>query len=400
MVDRSSRLLLSIIVGISVMRNIGPFEYSHVAFYLMVLSMVQASISISNDGVLLRENAKSQIHSIKISKSAMMLRLFSSFALIIFAFIWIYFSPEYFNDKKPILWLAILSGILYCFDPMEQYAQANFISKEIFYKKQLIFFIFGITKVIAAFEGHAIHVIYIYTLELIALSFVYCNLAIKSGFIDVKVSFSDVFQLLKHSTPFWLTGLMLVFTSQMDMYFVSLKLDSKDVGNYGATKQIVLTMQILIGVLASGVIPIANKIYYHNRVKFKDLTLKIYVIGFFVAFSMYFASNFFVGNYAEEILGYKYSHVKELFPIISLSFPIALFGTITSLYVTLYELHIVQVLRVTFGFLVALCLSVIYYNEYTAVMGSYIFIISMTISDIIFPVVFFSLRQMLSRKPR
>lgn len=234
--EKVSRIISGILVGILVARYLGPAQFGLISYALNVVAIFTVFSTLGLDSIVVRELITRNENKNKILGTTIILRLAGSVIVVLAATI--YSSMRDNNQQTFIVFLVSLSIILQSFTVVDFYFQSVVQGKFTAINQVITLLISSIVKIIfiytkAPIEYFAAMVLFEATLTAINQYIFYSRIGGKM--LEWRFSFGEVKELLSHSWPIIVSGLMMMVYQKMDQILIKRFIyDLKYLGNYAA----------------------------------------------------------------------------------------------------------------------------------------------------------------------
>jgi O-antigen/teichoic acid export membrane protein len=254
--DKFSRLLVSLFVGIFIVRQLGPASFGEFSFTLAIVGMVSPLAAVGISSILTREFVKFPKKRGVILGSALAVRLIAAIICVIGLFFFMYFS----GIEATLLFMSVLFSLSLIFDSTNSLAQlfdADLKSKLSIICGQIVLVISTILKIILLVLG--LPVVYFVLVSLIEsiLSAVILWFLYKQNYSTMRVSFDFeiIKKLAKSGLPFMLAGLGTILYMHADQVVVGYMLPVASVGFYAVAVKLSEFFYFIPAAISTSVFP-------------------------------------------------------------------------------------------------------------------------------------------------
>jgi len=235
LVEKMSRIISGILVGVLVARYLGPEKFGLISYALNVVAIFTIFSTLGLDSIVVRELITRNDKKDEILGTSFLLRLIGSLIVVIIATV--YSSMRDNHQQTFIVFLVSLSIILQSFTVVDFYFQSKALGKLTAINQVITLFLSSIVKIVfiyikAPLEYFASMVLFEATLTAINQYLFYKNRG-ENVFIW-RFSFIEAKELLSHSWPIIISGLIMVIYQKMDQILIKRFLDLTLLGNYAA----------------------------------------------------------------------------------------------------------------------------------------------------------------------
>lgn len=239
LVEKLSRIISGVLVGILVARYLGPEQFGMISYALSVVAIFTIFSSLGMDSIIIRELITRNEHKNKILGTSFYLRLIGAIAVVVAATF--YSSIRDDAQNTYIVFLVSLSVVLQAFTVVDFYFQSQVLGKYTAINQVITLVLSSIVKLLLIYynkpvEYFASMVVLEALLTLINQFWFYKS----SGehFNQWKFSWLEAKILLGHSWPIIVSGFVMMVYQKMDQILIKRFLDLNILGNYAAAARI------------------------------------------------------------------------------------------------------------------------------------------------------------------
>jgi O-antigen/teichoic acid export membrane protein len=239
LIEKLSRIISGILVGILVARYLGPEQFGMISYALNVVAIFTVFSSLGMDSIIVRELITRNIDKNKILGTSFCLRLIGSIAVVAVATF--YSSIRDDTQNTYIVFLVSLSVMLQAFTVVDFYFQSQVLGKYTAINQVITLILSSIVKLLLIYfnkpvEYFASMVVLEATLTLINQFWFYR----KNGqhLSQWQFSWKEAGILLGHSWPIIVSGFVMMVYQKMDQILIKRFLDLNALGNYAAAIRI------------------------------------------------------------------------------------------------------------------------------------------------------------------
>ncbi len=235
LLEKMSRIISGILVGVLVARYLGPDQFGLISYALNVVAIFTVFSTLGLDSIVVRELITRTEHKNNILGTTFLMRLIGAIIVVIAATI--YSSMRDNNQQTFIVFLVSLSIIMQSFTVVDFYFQSKVLGKLTAINQVITLFLSSIVKIVfiyikAPLEYFASMVLFEATLTAINQYLFYRSRG--ENVFEWRFSFAEAKELLMHSWPIIISGLMMMVYQKMDQILLKRFLDLTSVGNYSA----------------------------------------------------------------------------------------------------------------------------------------------------------------------
>ena len=235
LVEKMSRIISGILVGVLVARYLGPAQFGLISYALNVVAIFTVFSTLGLDSIVVRELITRNDQKNNILGTTFLLRLIGALVVVIIATV--YSSMRDNHQQTFIVFLVSLSIILQSFTVVDFYFQSKVLGKLTAMNQVITLLISSVVKIVfiyikAPLEYFASMVLFEATLTAINQYLFYKSRG--ENVFDWRFSLGEAKELLMHSWPIIISGLMMMVYQKMDQILIKRFLDLDMVGNYSA----------------------------------------------------------------------------------------------------------------------------------------------------------------------
>lgn len=238
--DRLWRMVISLVVGIWVIRYLGPVNYGLINYVLAFIGIATVVTSFGMDGFLIKELISSSGQKNKLIYSAFLLRIIASCLSFLVVMWLLYFTNE---PKNVFIIFLLVAPQLFtnAFAVVDLAFQAELRSKVTIICRNAFFVLGAILKLIAVFSHQNIYVfaalmVLDISLADIFLFFYYRKTNARVLFKELQLSYLKEISL--KSMPFLFSSVAIVIYMKVDQILLGKLTSSKEVGYFSAATKI------------------------------------------------------------------------------------------------------------------------------------------------------------------
>ncbi len=278
--EKFIRLGISFVVGIYVVRYLGPESFGVLSYAISFVGLFAAIATLGLDSIVVRELVKQPQRRDEILGSVFYLRIFGAVIAVVLTVISAFLLKEScFN----IILIAIIvtSTLFQSLNVIEYYFLAKVESKFNVYVQSSSLIIASIIKIfLILFGASLIYFAVIYVVELIFLSMgyfiVYRINHLKIS--DWNFKSSTAVTLLKDAWPLILSGVVIAIYMKIDQVMIKIMLSSTEVGYYAAAVKLSEAWYFIPMAICTSLFPaivkakeVSEKLYFSRLQKLYDI---------------------------------------------------------------------------------------------------------------------------------
>lgn len=286
LIERIFRLTVSFLVGVWVVRYLGPEEYGLFSYTQSFVSLFSVIASLGIDEIVTRELVKNPTKRDILLGTAFGLKLVGVGLMLFMLGLGIFISGNDFYTNTLILIIAS-SVIFQSFNVIDLYFQSKVLSKFIVYVHLISLTLSAIIKVCFILMGMPLITFVIlisFDAFVVAIGFIYVYFKQKISPWNWSFSFSFCKEFLKDSWPIILSSMLLMIQARIDQVMIKEFLDYKEVGYYSAALRLIEVISFLPTILRSSFYPAIQNVkekpkQYTNRLlNFYRLNFMLYIV--------------------------------------------------------------------------------------------------------------------------
>lgn len=293
--EKIIRLLVGFVVGIYVVRYLGPEDFGLFSYALSFVGLFATISTLGLDSIVVRELVKKPERRDEILGSVFNLRIWGAVLSIALLAATVFITRE---ASFTIVLILIISAtnIFQCLNVVEYYFQAKVESKFNVYVQSTAMLAAGVLKVILILtQSPLIFFAIVHVSESVVLSIGYVIVYKKNNLSITKWYFrKDTAKiLLKDAWPLILSGIVISVYARIDQIMIKNMLETKEVGLYAAAVKLAESWYLVPIVISSSLFPailkakeINEQLYFSRLQKLYDL-LAYLAIGFSIVMSIF-----------------------------------------------------------------------------------------------------------------
>lgn len=240
MAEKVFRLLAGLLVGVWVVRYLGPEKFGMLSYVLAFTSLFAPLGKLGFDGIVSRDIAIGEDNTNTLVSTAIAVKFFGSFFIVFGVPIYMLLS----KDDPLYFYLGLIVSIIYLlksFEVIEFYFRAKVKAKLISLANISGLVISSILKVIFILSGYSL--VYFAFANIVEATFVTLILLYMFSNEPINISFKNInfakgCALLKESWPMIFSGFFALVYLNIDQVMIEGMLSSYDVGQYSAAVRI------------------------------------------------------------------------------------------------------------------------------------------------------------------
>jgi O-antigen/teichoic acid export membrane protein len=239
LIEKLSRIISGILVGILVARYLGPEQFGMISYALSVVAIFTVFSSLGMDSIIVRELITRNEKKNEILGTSFNLRLTGAIAVVAFATF--YSSIRDDAQNTYIVFLVSLSVVLQAFTVVDFYFQSQVLGKYTAINQVITLVLSSIVKLLLIYFNKPVEYFASMVVLEAALTLINQFWFYKKNEQHVKnwtFSWLEVKILLGHSWPIIVSGMVMMVYQKMDQILIKRYLDLNTLGNYAAAIRI------------------------------------------------------------------------------------------------------------------------------------------------------------------
>ncbi|MES2380608.1 MAG: flippase [Bacteroidota bacterium] len=273
LIEKLSRIVSGILVGILVARYLGPEQFGMISYALNVVAIFTMFSSLGMDSIIVRELITRKEKQNTILGTSFWLRFVGAIAVVIAA---TYYSSIRDNAQNTyIVFLVSTSVIFQAFTVIDFYFQSAVLGKFSAITQVITLVTSSIVKIVLIYVGARVE--YFAAMVLLEAILTVANQLWfysknKQNILLWKFSWDEVKELLGHSWPNIVSGLVMTVYQKMDQILVKRFLDLNILGNYAAAVRISEASSFIPVAVCAAILPGIVKNRENKELQLKRLT--------------------------------------------------------------------------------------------------------------------------------
>lgn len=308
--ERLLRMVLSFVIGIYVIRYLGPVSFGKLSYSTSFVFLFLAITKLGLDQIVIRNLVNEKESTSEILGTSFLLKLIGCITAFLITIIAIF---PYSNDVqiRQMTIIISFSMIFTCFDILDLWFQSQVLSKSIAIVRSIQFLISSLAKLTFIwFKFPLVAFAYVFVadtlIRAIGMSWVYWQHN-RHHFVRWKISKFLAIDLLKNSWPLILSGVMVTIYMSIDQVMLGNMSTIKEVGNYSAAVKFSQVWYFIPTVICASVYPAIIQAKQKSKAEYYLKMQQLYdflaLISLSIAIVVSFSSNFILDN----LLGAEYS---------------------------------------------------------------------------------------------
>jgi len=278
LVDKLTRILLGLIVGVWVARYLGPHQFGQLAFVISYIAFFQAVANLGLDGIIVRDIAKNAAVAPQILGTAFALRFATGLGCWAISVIGMYLISG--DDSQTLLLTALIgAGLIFqAADTVDLWFQSQSQSRRTVIAKLVGYLLSNGLKVALVLANAPLSAFAaVIALDTLASAF---GLAIAYRRFPTRGRWKAVRQqastLLRECWPFMLSGLSIMVYMRIDQIMLKEMLGDRELGIYSAALQVSQVWHVIPITLATSLAPFVAQKRSLGEDQYYDALVRIF----------------------------------------------------------------------------------------------------------------------------
>jgi O-antigen/teichoic acid export membrane protein len=285
--DRAFKKIVSFLVGIYVIRYLGPEKFGILSYSLSFVALFTALSALGLDNIVVRDLVRDKERRDEVLGTAFLLKLAGSIVLILLIAVVIQFIGN--DSYTNLLIVLIASGEIFkSFKVIDFYFRSQVRSKYVVYAQVTSGLAAALLKLLFIFlKLDLIYFAAVVTIEnfILALGLIYNYSCQKLRIFNWRPTLSLAKKLLKDSWPLVLSGLAVAVYMRIDQVMIKSMLGAQAVGNYAVAVRLSEVWYFIPAIITTSVFPAiinakkkSEKLYYERLQNLYSLMIWVAII--------------------------------------------------------------------------------------------------------------------------
>ncbi|MEO0836664.1 MAG: flippase, partial [Cyanobacteria bacterium J06642_3] len=256
-IERLVMMLLSLFVGIYVVRYLGPDDYGKLSYSISFAGLFNAIAGLGLNQIVIRNLVKEKQSTQEILGTAFVLRLISSLVTVLIISICIWS----FNSDPQIRWMTLIIavGLVFdAFDTIDFWFQSQVLSRPMAIVRSAKLILTATIKllfIVGQYPLIAFAWVYMSEMILKAIGMAWVYYLHHQSIFRWRVNWSKAKELLQDSWPLILSSVMIIIYMRIDQVMLGNLANNEAVGNYAAAVKFSEICYFLPTAICSSVFP-------------------------------------------------------------------------------------------------------------------------------------------------
>lgn len=394
--ERLIRMALSFVVGVYVIRYLGPEQFGKLSYSTSFVFLFLAITKLGLDEIVVRNLVKQEETSAKILGTAFVLKLIGC----VLAFFIVSAGIIVSTDDWLVRWMTIIiafSMIFTCFDILDLWFQSQVLSKSIAIVRSIQFAISSLAKLgFIWFHLPLISFAYLFVADTIirAIGMTWVYLQDQQHLVGRwQLDKSVAVDLLLNSWPLILSGAMVTINMNIDQVMLGNMSTSEELGNYAAAVKFSEVWYFIPTVICSSVFPAIVQAKQQSRVEYYAKMQRLYDFMSFLSLSIALVVAFTSKNVLTNLLGAEYSSAGTILILHIWSGIFIFFGVARGNWLVIEDMTRLSLITQLMGAVTNVVLNLFLIKQYGAIGAAIATLISYAVSSYLSCMIFPAMHQ-------
>jgi O-antigen/teichoic acid export membrane protein len=382
--ERLIRMVLSFIVGVYVIRYLGPGAFGKLSYSTSFVFLFLAITKLGLDEIVVRNLVKQEDASATILGTAFVLKLIGCVLALFIVSAGIVISTE----DGLVRWMTIIiafSMIFTCFDILDLWFQSQVLSKSIAIVRSIQFVISSIAKLgFIWFHLPLISFAYLFVADTIirALGMTWVYVRDQQNLVGRwKFDQSVAIDLLQNSWPLILSGVMVTIYMNIDQVMLGNMSTSEELGNYAAAVKFSEVWYFIPTVICSSVFPAIVQAKQQSKAEYYAKMQRLYDFMSLLSLVIAIIVSFTSSNVLTRLLGAEYASAGTILTLHIWSAIFIFFGVARGNWLVIEDLTRLSLITQLMGAVTNIVLNIFFIRSHGAIGAAVATLISYAISS-------------------
>ena len=381
--ERILMMAISFVVGVSVVRYLGPENYGKLSYSLSFAGLLGAIAKLGLDQIVIRNLVKEEQSSEEILGTSFVLKLIGSLVTVILigVSIWI------FNSDSQIRWMTIIIsiGLIFtAFETIDFWFQSKVLSRPMAIVRSSQLVLISIVKLLFIFWKFplvAFACTYLAEFLLKAIGMIWIYYHNRQSISRWKVGWSKAIELLHDSWPLILSSVMILIYMKIDQIMLGNMAGDNAVGNYAAAVKLSEPCYFISTAICSSIYPALIKAKQKDRQEYQNKVQQLYDLMAWIAIGIAIVVTLISDTLATTLLGSEYSEVGTILKLHIWAAPFVFLGIARGKWLMTENYTRFNLLATSLGALANVALNVLWIPNYGGIGAALATVISYAISS-------------------
>jgi O-antigen/teichoic acid export membrane protein len=382
--ERLIRMILSFLVGVYVIRYLGPEQFGQLSYSTSFVFLFLAITKLGLDDIVVRNLVKQQGTSAKILGTAFVLKLIGCVLALFIVSGGIIIS----TDDGLVRWMTMIiafSMIFTCFDILDLWFQSQVLSKSIAIVRSIQFVISSLAKMSFIWlQLPVISFAYLFVADTIirAIGMTWVYVKDQQHLVGRwKFDQSVAVDLLQNSWPLILSGVMVTINMNIDQVMLGNMSTSEELGNYAAAVKFSEVWYFIPTVICSSVFPAIVQAKQQSRQEYYAKIQQLYDFMSFLSLSIALIVAFTSENILTRLLGAEYASAGTILTLHIWSGIFIFFGVARGNWLVIEDMTRLSLITQLMGAVTNVVLNIFFIKQYGAIGAAIATMISYAVSS-------------------
>ncbi|MEM7591615.1 MAG: flippase [Cyanobacteria bacterium P01_A01_bin.83] len=331
-IERLVMMLLSLFVGIYIVRYLGPDNYGKLSYSISFAGLFNAIARLGLNQIVIRNLVKEKQSTQEILGTAFVLRLISSVitVLIIGICIWS------FNSDPQIRWMTLIIaiGLIFdAFDTIDFWFQSQVLSRPMaIVRSAKLILTAGVKLLFIVGQYPLIAFAWVYMSEMVlkAIGMTWVYYKHHQSIFHWRVNWSKAKELLKDSCPLILSSVMIIIYMRIDQVMLGNLANNEAVGNYAAAVKFSEICYFLPTAICSSVFPAIIRAKQRSGQEYDSKLQQLYDLIAWLSLAVAIPMTLFANTLMPTILGQEYASAGAILTLHIWACPFVFLGVARS----------------------------------------------------------------------
>lgn len=394
--EKILRMVLWVFIFTWMARYLGAHDFGIFTYVESIISILVVISTLGLDSVVIKELVKDKEKRNRILGSTFLLKLFSSFIIVVF----LLFYYIFVNNEYPINILLLIistSFIFHSFNVIDFYFQSIVLSKYVVFSKLFALAISSSIKIfLIVNEYPLIYFGIVILLEsiLISLGLIFFYIKKEKTIFYWKFDLDILKEILSKSYPLLFAVVLTTIYAKIDQIMIKEIIDVTQSGYYSAAVRLSEIWFIIGGLVCSSLFPliikskdISTKLYYK---RIQQLLVFLIVCAYILILSVFFLSDSII----TLLYGPEFIESSLILTIHIFSSIFVYMGLVSSKWIVVENKTKIEFYRNFFGVIINIVLNLIFIKKFGIMGAAYASLITYIIAYYIFDIFLKETRKM------
>lgn len=381
--ERVFMMALSFIVGLNVVRYLGPENYGKLSYSISFAGLLGVISKLGLDQIVVRNVVKEEDSTQEILGTAFLLKLIGS----LFTVILIGIGVWTFNSDPQIRWMTLIIAIGLVFNAFETinfWFESKVLSKPMALVRSGQLFLTGIAKLLLIFLKFPLMAfawVYLaeFVLKAIGMAWIYRQHS--QNIFRWQVNWSRAKELLKDSWPLIFSAVMILIYMKIDQVMLGNMVGDRAVGNYAAATKLSEPYYFISTAICSSVFPALIKARQRSQQEYQSKIQQLYDLMALFSLAVTVPTTLLSDVLATTLLGQEYAEVGTILALHIWASPFVFLGIARTRWLMAENFTHFSLMSTSLGAVSNIALNIWLIPEYGGIGAAIATVISYAISS-------------------